>query len=79
MSKPTTKKPATTKIRKCPHCKSAKGYTYDYTISGHGSETRNFKGHVIEAHRSMRDNVDYYSVKCINCDKYIDTDRLEVG
>lgn len=67
------------KIRKCPHCKSTKGYKYDYRIGGYGSVTMDFKGNTIDCERNTIDDVDYYSVTCINCNSKLDAEKVDVG
>jgi len=69
------------KHRKCPHCKSTKGFRINYEVFGHGTEDRSFKGVVIDADREVVENVDNY-VECLSCGEKIDrecvrTDEFE--
>ncbi len=66
------------KIRKCPYCKSKKGYEYNYSITGHGSEKRDFEGNVMDAHRETFDDVDEYTIFCLNCNSKLDIKRLDL-
>ena len=48
-------------------------------ISGNGSETKDFKGNVIDSERNTYDNVDDYSCECINCGAKLDIEKVDVG
>lgn len=65
-------------LSKCPHCNSDKGYKYDYTISGTGSETKDFKGNVLDCDRNTYDNVDKHSIVCINCGQKLDINKIDI-
>jgi len=69
------------KYRKCPHCKSTKGFRISYEVFGHGTEDRDFKGRVIDATREIVENTDSHT-ECLSCGKQIPredvrTDELE--
>ena len=64
------------KIRKCPKCKSKKGYRYEYRIRGSGSESRDFKNNVIDAERVVVDDVCAYSNRCLECKGSIDYEKV---
>lgn len=66
-----------TKIKKCPHCKSKKGFRHDYLITGYGYEIRNFNGDVIDANRETFDKSSDY-VECLNCGKPIDSEKVDI-
>ena len=66
------------KIRKCPYCNSNKGFKYTYSITGNGSEIRDFNGNVIDSEREVFDNIDYYDICCINCNAKLDVNRLDL-
>jgi hypothetical protein len=63
--------------RKCPHCKSNKGFILRYEIGGYGHEIRDFKGNVIGADREEVNDNDH-QVQCLNCQKLIETDNVQI-
>lgn len=65
-----------TKLKHCPLCKSKKGFTLNYVIGGNGSITMDFKGNTLDAERSQFDTLDTFA-ECLNCRKYIETERLK--
>ena len=66
------------KIRKCPYCKSKKGFKYTYGITGNGSEVRDFEGNVIDSERETFDDIDYYTICCLNCNAKLDYEKLDL-
>jgi hypothetical protein len=62
-------------LRKCPHCKSNKGFEMSYVIKGSGHEIRDFKGNVIDAVRHSADDLDNY-VTCLDCKKLIEIEKV---
>ncbi len=66
------------KIRKCPYCKSKKGFKYTYGITGNGSEVRDFEGNVIDSERETFDDIDYYTIRCLNCNAKLDYEKLDL-
>lgn len=63
-------------FRKCPKCKSSKGFRHDYQIGGHGFEVRNYKGETLEAEREVID-INESKVSCIECGYRIDADKVK--
>lgn len=64
------------KYRQCPHCKSKKGFSYNYVIGGFGTIAMDFKGKLISTERSGSDDLDKYTT-CLSCNKDIEIDRLQ--
>ena len=63
------------KIRKCPFCKSKKGFEIHISIGGYEIKHMSFKGKVLFQERSGADNISHY-VTCLNCGKSIDSEKV---
>jgi hypothetical protein len=64
-------------IRKCPKCKSNKGFKVEYIIHGNGFEIRNFKGKVIDCERNQFDDSGHV-VQCIVCGHFIEIEKVQI-
>tara|TARA_R110000772_G_C13310332_1_gene440593 strand:- start:17944 stop:18153 length:210 start_codon:yes stop_codon:yes gene_type:complete len=64
------------KHRQCPHCKSKKGFKYQYQMLGSGEITMDFNGNEIDHERNPADDVDD-DVECLECGKRIEIDKVE--
>lgn len=64
------------KVRKCPHCKSNKGFEYSYGIVGNGIVHATFNGKTIHSEREVFDQAPNY-VECLNCHKSIDVEKVK--
>lgn len=64
------------KIRKCPNCKSTKGFELSYVITGNGTVKMDFKRNTLTAERETFDHLDSYA-HCLNCGKSIDAEYLK--
>ena len=67
-------------LRKCPHCKSNKGFVIRFRVFGHREEIRDFKGNVLES-----DVADYAEVcepdpwvECVSCKHTIDSYLVDI-
>jgi hypothetical protein len=65
------------KYRKCPFCKSKKGFKMTYHIGGTGSQTFDFKGNILDSERETFDSNDP-TVECLNCHRQIDIERVQI-
>lgn len=65
------------KYRRCPKCKSKKGFLINYVIHGYGHEIRSFEGEVLDADRNVYDDTENWA-SCINCGENIDSNKLEI-
>lgn len=63
-------------IRKCPYCKSIKGFEANYSIEGNGTFIVDFKGFILHSERETFDKFGPF-VNCSNCGKSIDIESVE--
>lgn len=63
-------------IRKCPKCKSTKGFEVTYNIGGDGMEIRDFKGNVKDAERSVTDMDNH--ITCLDCGANLDEYNVQL-
>jgi hypothetical protein len=65
------------KYRKCPHCKSVKGFRVTIILAGYQEEVRDFSGNMIDASRHGADRVEKM-VECLECKKLIPTENVKI-
>lgn len=65
------------KIRKCPFCKSKTGFEIRYILGGYHDFKISFSGKIIASVREGSDTIERFA-SCLNCNKSIDVDRLDV-
>ena len=63
------------KVRKCPHCKSKKGFEVTIMLGGYQTYICDFNGKVIDTERVGADSVDKH-VSCLDCKKTIRTENV---
>lgn len=66
-----------TKYRKCPHCKSTKGFRIMVWLGGYEEVTVNFSGKELDRKREGGDKVENYAT-CLSCNRTIDTENLKI-
>lgn len=65
------------KIRKCPFCKSKVGFEVRYVLGGSHDFKIGFNGKIISSHREGSDTLENYA-SCLNCNKIIPVDKLDI-
>lgn len=65
------------RVRKCPHCKSNKGFELTYGIVGSGMVKMDFKGRTMDAERHVYDDMPR-DVSCLNCGKLINIEAVKI-
>ena len=63
-------------VRKCPFCKSTKGFSVDVRLSGYHTFNVKFNGEIISQNREPVDNVEKYG-SCLNCKRVIPIENLK--
>lgn len=65
------------KIRKCPHCKSKRGFQIYISLGGHEHKEMDFNGKLLKQDRDGTDDIDKYA-SCLDCNKLIDSKKLDL-
>jgi len=65
-------------FRKCPHCKSNKGFKIVVLLGGTHEFESDFKGNVIKNVRDGCDKIEMYG-SCLSCKKPILSDNLKIN
>ena len=65
------------KIRKCPHCKSNKGFSISFRIQGMHNMDVSFKGEILNSERSTHDDIESYGA-CLNCGRSLPIENLKI-
>lgn len=66
------------KLRRCPHCKSTKGFSILTELGGHQTTHVTFQGKIISIDRQGTDKISKYGL-CLNCEKPIDAELLKIN
>ena len=64
------------KHRQCPHCKSKKGFSFQYLIKGSGMAIMDYNGNEIHSERDVFDDLPN-DVTCLGCKRDIEFDKVQ--
>jgi len=65
------------KIRKCPFCKSKKGFEITFWLGGIDKIQSDFNGNILNREREGTDKLDLFA-SCLNCKKLIEVEKLDI-
>jgi hypothetical protein len=65
------------KFRRCPRCKSRKGFSLNIQLGGYQDMAMDFKGKILSSKREGVDKTPHWAT-CLSCGKAIETERLQL-